>query len=267
MKALCFSLILLTAHPFSGLPAPGRSTPTARNRHSSVELRWQFGGKLQQGWYLYIPLICREVRTEERIDSDEFAQALARWQGANGLRQSGVMDGETWATMVNQFQSRRIKERSYPSPENQIIAPASDFYDIERPAELRRVDRSAYAAYRRMVAEAVKDKTLGLKGTGAGKLEAAESYLKIISAFRSREYQDKLRKSAPRSGRAGLALNSPHFTGRALDLYVGGEPVSTLDSNRLIQTNTAVYKWLVNNAARFGFHPYFYEPWHWEYVL
>ena len=60
--------------------------------------------------------------------------------------------------------------------------------------------------------------------------------------------------------------NSPHFTGRALDLYVGGDPVDTKDANRAIQVTTPAYKWLVRNADRFGFRPYFYEPWHWEYV-
>ena len=65
---------------------------------------------------------------------------------------------------------------------------------------------------------------------------------------------------------AGLAVNSPHFTGRALDLYVGGEPVDTRDSNRAVQVQTPVYQWLVLNADRFGFRPYCYEPWHWEYV-
>ena len=29
---------------------------------------------------------------------------------------------------------------------------------------------------------------------------------------------------------------------------------------------TATYRWLVLNAERFGFVPYVYEPWHWEYV-
>ncbi len=90
--------------------------------------------------------------------------------------------------------------------------------------------------------------------------------MKIVSAFRSREYQARLRRESPGSGRAGLATNSPHFTGRALDIYVGGEPVITLDSNRAIQIQTPVYKWLVKNAERYGFFPYFYEPWHWEYI-
>jgi zinc D-Ala-D-Ala carboxypeptidase len=47
---------------------------------------------------------------------------------------------------------------------------------------------------------------------------------------------------------------------------VGGEPVKTEDANRLIQVQTPAYKWLVKNAHRFGFYPYFYEPWHWEFV-
>jgi LAS superfamily LD-carboxypeptidase LdcB len=62
-----------------------------------------------------------------------------------------------------------------------------------------------------------------------------------------------------------LAVNSPHFSGRALDLYVGGEPVEAKEANRALQVQTPAYRWLVRNAGRFGFRPYFYEPWHWEY--
>jgi len=117
-----------------------------------------------------------------------------------------------------------------------------------------------------MVAAAASDPSLGLSVTSDGQLAAGENYFKIISAFRSREYQEHLRQQSPNSGRAGLAVNSPHFTGRALDIYVGGDPVSTKDENRAIQTQTKAYRWLVKNAARFGFQPYFYEPWHWEFV-
>jgi LAS superfamily LD-carboxypeptidase LdcB len=117
-----------------------------------------------------------------------------------------------------------------------------------------------------MLAAALKDPSLHLVQTSDGKLAGTEKYLKIISAFRSREYQEKLRRQSPNAGRAGLAVNSPHFTGRALDLYVGGDPVDTRDANRAFQIHTPVYQWLVRNAERFGFRPYFYEPWHWEYV-
>ena len=115
------------------------------------------------------------------------------------------------------------------------------------------------------MAAAVADRSLGLAHKGR-ELASDEKYLKIMSAFRSREYQDKLRRESPNSGSAGLAVNSPHFTGRALDLYVGGEAVDTRDANRALQVQTPVYRWLVRNAERFGFRPYCYEPWHWEYV-
>src|SRR5205085_1404913 len=113
---------------------------------------------------------------------------------------------------------------------------------------------------------AAADPSLNLKHTAGGELAPEEKFLKIVSAFRPREYQEQLRRQSPNSGRAGLAVNSPHFTGRALDLYVGGEPVETKDANRAVQVQTNVYRWLVRNADKFGFRPYYYEPWHWEYV-
>jgi LAS superfamily LD-carboxypeptidase LdcB len=160
----------------------------------------------------------------------------------------------------------RLKDRTVANPDQLLTAPISDFYDPTRAEELRQVERRTYAAYKRMVSAAAADRSLGLARTTRGQLASSEKYLKIISAFRSREYQDKLRREAPNSGSAGLAVNSPHFTGRALDLYVGGEPVDTRDSNRALQVETRVYQWLVRNAERFGFRPYCYEPWHWEYV-
>jgi zinc D-Ala-D-Ala carboxypeptidase len=117
-----------------------------------------------------------------------------------------------------------------------------------------------------MIAAAIADPALNLANTAPAQLAAKEKYFKIISSFRSHEYQDELRRRSPNAGSAGLAVNSPHFTGRALDIYVGGDPVDTKDSNRAIQVNTPAYRWLVRNAERFGFRPYFYEPWHWEYV-
>lgn len=258
--------------PSSGIKAvtgPTRlSIPAAvaNNKMFSTELKWSFGGKAQRGWAIYTPLILEAMGAGKSIESAEFAKAVARWQTHRGLPATGVVDQETWSEMMREFQSRRLKERNVPPSDELIVAPASEFYDNERPAELRQVERNAYAAYKRMVAAAAKDRSLGLSVTTSGSLDPAEKYLKIISAFRSREYQDRLRQAEPRSGRSGLAINSTHFTGRALDLYVGGEPVSTADVNRLVQTRTAVYGWLVKNAARFGFRPYFYEPWHWEYV-
>ncbi len=236
-----------------------------RNTLLSTSLTWTFGGKQQRGWYLYAPLIKQTIGTKQDSSTVQFARAVAHWQVKSALKPSGVIDEETLYAMIKTWQDARLKDRTVASPDQLLTAPLSDFYDPTRAEELRQVERRTYAAYKRLVAAAVADPSLGLAHQ-RGELASGEKYLKIISAFRSPQYQEKLRREAPNSGSAGLAVNSPHFTGRALDLYVGGEPVDTRDSNRALQVQTRVYQWLVRNAERFGFRPYCYEPWHWEYV-
>lgn len=227
-------------------------------------LRWTFGAKAQRGWFLYVPLIQQTLDVSANSDTPDFARSVAVWQQKSGLVPTGIIDVETLNRMVENWQIHRLNSSRYASENELMSAPISDFYDPTRDIELLKVERETYAAYKRMAAAAAKD--LRLRTTASGELAPEEKFLKIVSAFRSREYQAKLRAASPRSGRAALAVNSPHFTGHALDIYVGGEPVKTEDYNRAVQIQTPAYKWLVKNAARFGFYPYYYEPWHWEYV-
>ena len=250
----------LSANATPALIAAAEKNITLRN-----ELPWIFGGKEQRGWYLYDRLIRRTLNTQKDFSTTDFAGSLSAWQKKTGLSPEGVLDENSLMAMVSQWQNNRLQNRTFAEPDQLLTAPASDFFDPERLVELRQVERHTYAAYKRMVAAAVADRSLKLAHKGS-ELAPAEKYFKIISAFRSREYQERLRRESPNAGSAGLAVNSPHFTGRALDLYVGGDPVDTKDSNRAIQVNTPADQWLVRNAERFGFRPYFYEPWHWEYV-
>jgi len=247
-------------------PAASIDSIVARNAELRDQLKWTFGAKEQHGWYLYTALIKRLLNTEENPASKGFAAALSQWQQNAGLAPTGMLDEDSLMAMVGQWQNARIQNREVAPPEELLTAPASDFFDPARLEELRQVNREAYAAYQLMVAAAIADPSLHLRHSPSGTLAPDEKLLKIISSFRSREYQEQLRRNSPKAGRAGLAVNSPHFTGRALDIYVGGDPVDTRDSNRAIQVQTPVYQWLVRNAERFGFRPYFYEPWHWEYV-
>jgi zinc D-Ala-D-Ala carboxypeptidase len=267
MKYFGIILIGLTVVVSAQSPRP-RTKPTVASTSSFAtaaatnvtlrnELTWTFGGKQQRGWYLYDLLIGKTLDTHHDAASSDFAAALATWKRKRGLSADGLLDEHALMSMVSQWQSNRLRNRAVAQPDQLLIAPAADFYDPSRADELRQVERNTYAAYKEMLAAAKADPDLKLPA----------KYLKIISAFRSREYQENLRKKSPNAGSAGLAVNnSPHFTGRALDLYVGGDPVDTKDANRAIQVNTPAYRWLVRNAERFGFRPYFYEPWHWEYV-
>jgi zinc D-Ala-D-Ala carboxypeptidase len=238
----------------------------AQNAALRNELSWIFGGKQQRGWSLYELLIGKTLKTEDDPATSDFASAVATWQKRSGLSADGVLDEDSLMRLVSQWQSNRLKNRAAATPDQLLTAPATDFYDPSRVAELRQVERNTYAAYKRMIAAALDDPTLKLARSSSGELAPGEQYFKIISAFRSREYQDELRRKSPNAGTAGLAVNSPHFSGCALDIYVGGDPVDTKDSNRAIQVDTPAYRWLVRNAERFGFRPYFYEPWHWEYL-
>jgi LAS superfamily LD-carboxypeptidase LdcB len=55
-----------------------------------------------------------------------------------------------------------------------------------------------------------------------------------------------------------------------MDLFLGAAPgyppESSADPNRLYQSQSGAYRWMVANAARFGFVNYPFEPWHWEWT-
>ena len=242
------------------------ASAAARNTDLQDSLTWAFGGKSQHGWRLYAPLVGGLIGADSEQTTGDFAAQLSRWQQQRGAAANGVLDNNTWSQMVADWQANRLKDHTSPTASDLVTIPPAECYDPSRPEALRQVERRTYAAYKQMVAAAASDPALGLQATGDGALADSEKYFKVVSAYRSPEYQAHLRAQSPNSGSAGLAVHSPHSTGRALDLYVGGEPVSTKDDNRALQTQTKAYRWLVKNAGRFGFRPYFYEPWHWEYV-
>lgn len=254
---LCLSAPLIASPPPAvNLPAQVIEAAARQNEELSTTLRWSFGGRRQKGWDLYVALIQQLIGSQAEPDSPAFALALAKWQEQMGLPVTGRLEEKTWSAMVATFQARRPTGQRRGASTDLVLAPSDDFFDRSRPLSLRFVDRQAHDAYQRMclaAREALGDEALSSHG------------LKIVSAYRSPSYQAALRRRSPRAGRATLAVNSPHFTGRALDLFVGGDPVSTADWNRRRQVDTPLYRWLARHAHRFGFVPYFYEPWHWEY--
>lgn len=237
-----------------------------QNEKLQFSLSWKLSKRSQKGWYLYVPLIQQTINTSALADEPEFAAAVFQWQKANGLRADGIIDQKTLFSLIKYWQSRRIRPIVLAKEDQLLTAPIKNFYDPTRAIELLKVEKETFTAYKKMIAAAINDKSLGLKVDKEGNLSEEEKFLKMISTYRSPEYQAAIRKREPNASRAQIAFISPHFTGRALDIYVGGEPVTTRDDNRAIQIKTPAYRWLVKNAERFGFYPYFYEPWHWEYV-
>lgn len=252
--------------PVSTVNLAAFSRAASENARLRNTMQWGFGGKVHRGWDIYSALIAHTIGTDSDPSAPEFAGKLAKWQQKAALSPTGIVDKPTMEAFVKYWQSQRLGRSAKPSDDLLLSAPISDFWDPSRSPDLLKLERETYAAYKRMIAAASKDLGKELKFTSNGELAPEEKFLRIISAYRSPEYQAQLRKQQPNAGRAALAKNSPHFTGQALDIYVGGEPVTTKDANRAIQVRTPAYKWLVKNAHKFGFYPYFYEPWHWEYV-
>ena len=155
----------------------------------------------------------------------------------------------------------RVREQ--PCPDPPPLYQLGYLVESEEHADrlTRLLRRDVLDAYRELVA--------------AARVEVPEvandpELLQIFSGFRDPEADAA--RCAQQGNCDGLrrAACSPHRTGTAVDLYVGqvaGLGVdNTSSASRLHMTRGPTYRWLVRNAGRFGFVPYVYEPWHWEWV-
>lgn len=232
----------------------------ARSLHS---LNWAPFRRSERGWETYSALIGSEIGTRCGPTTPGFASALSRWQTARGLTPTGEVDAETFAFMKGVWQDERPFVRrtgGCPAPPNEATL-ASSRPDEGYGGKHVQLVPGAFDAYRRMVRDARRE---------VPAIRADPRYLQIFSAYRSPAYD------AARCARDGncngivRAKCSPHRTGRAMDLYVGQAPGygpdSTADPNRLVMSKSPAYRWLVANAHRYGFVPYAFEPWHWEWI-
>jgi hypothetical protein len=217
-------------------------------------------GAPEAGWATYAPLIAHEVSTVCPPESPGFAAALARWQSAHGAPATGRVDAPTLSTLATTWLLRRPFVRAMrsgcpPSPDEATLEKAAPVEAFGGKTILGRP--GALDAYRRMVAEA------------RTALHLAPPTLTLASGYRG-PAEEMARCADGSCGVLRKAHCSAHRTGLAFDVYLGAapgrDPFSTEDDNRLFQTRTPAYHWLVANADRFGFVPYPFEPWHWEWT-
>lgn len=115
-------------------------------------------------------------------------------------------------------------------------------------------------------AEAFRDLAGAVKAALKIDLQAASAWRPHRWASR-RDYEAYLLRNykSMAEGRKWIAFDSPHETGLAVDLGVGGlwPTRKTIDQQR----ERPLYKWLVRHAAKYGMVPYTAEPWHWEFPI
>ncbi len=244
--------------PAAYAPAAAYNAAAARN------LTFSPFGRSEQGWALYAPAIAHEVRSTCPVGSPGFARSVALWQGRARLPAHGGVDAPTFEAMKAVWQQRRpfVRVRATnicpTPPDDAHLVAVPDATPGSVPVRLR---RAALDALRRMQAAAREE---------VPTVAADPQILTVFSGFRSPDYD------AARCAKEGncdgvvRATCSSHRTGLAVDVDLGSAPGFSIDSsadaNRLWQTNTPAYRWLVDNAARFGFVNYAFEPWHWEWT-
>ena len=252
--------------PASDCAPAGAWTGAAQaNAASQGDLVWSLSGRDVLGWEIYAPLVGQEIASVCPASSPGFAMALARWQTAKALPATGRMDAASFQTMWFAMLRRRPFVQAMRTGCPPPAAPAD--LDLARPEETFggrttiMAARDALQAYRTLLAAARAE---------APAIRQDPLALKIVSGFRAPGADGTDCPAGQTCFNLTRASCSAHRTGRAFDLYLGAapgrDPTSTADDNRLYQSRTLAYRWLVAHAASFGFLPYPYEPWHWEWA-
>ena len=248
-----------------GEPA-GFSQAAMANASSLYGLNWNPFGPPEQGWAVYEPLIAHEIGVSCAASTPGFAAALAAFQAKYAIAADGVMSPATFEVFKGVWQERR----PFVMMRVQSLCPDAPLSDLlislpktqetfNREGRALRLD--AFRAYQRMVAAARAE---------SPPIRSDAKALSLFSGYRSAMADRARCETEHNCDGAHRAACSAHRTGTAVDLNVGWMPGLSADTastaNRLMQTRSPAYRWLVDNAARFGFVNYPFEPWHWEYV-
>ena len=242
------------------------SDAAVANGQSVLNLEWTPFAAVETGWETYAPLIQQELATACSPGSPGFASALAAFQTRYELAPTGVFDAATFQVFKGVWQERRpfvMARVAGECPEPPPINTWAYLLPEEEHADriTRMLRRDVLEAYRRMAAAARAE---------VPEIAANPELLQFFSGLR--DPAADAARCAAEGNCDGLrrAVCSPHRTGTAIDISVGhafGFGVDSTDAyNRLQQSRGATYRWLAANARRFGFVPYVYEPWHWEWV-
>lgn len=234
------------------------------NAASLTGAAWSAFGRAEAGWEIYAPLTAREIGTQCAPDSPGFAKALAAWQHGGQVGAGGVMDEPTLQRLRAMWLARRpfvlaMAHGCPPAPSADRLAWASK--EDGFAGKLVQLRPAALGAYRAMVAAA---------RTEAPDLAGNHRLLTIFSGYRDPVADALACATTATCGTITRARCSAHRTGLAMDIYLGSAPGAapelSSDPNRLYQSRSAAYRWMVVNAARFGFVNYPFEPWHWEWT-
>jgi D-alanyl-D-alanine carboxypeptidase len=268
------------------IPTPGRRRTRAESRRGEpAELRrkaddrvlarihWRVhGGRVELD-----AALPRDAARETRRALLAMARLAARHVAPRGrVRVHGLQrTAQQLGTGIRRHDDRRIGRPARAAP----IRPGADYAQrtgLPRQAEPRVLAFADVDAFGRRQWLAPRAAAAWRRLRAAAHADGVA--LELVSCFRHRWYQERLiRRKLAR----GLTLDeilrvnaapgySEHHSGRALDVTTPG----CAPAEEIFET-TEAFRWLVANAARFGFrlsyprdnpHGVIYEPWHWYYA-
>lgn len=221
-------------------------------------------GDLGKAGVAAIEAFQRVCQTRDRIEGYARVVREVTFEGAV----TGVVDAATraeirrwktnrwtWIALDGDYSPRRVRVK------NLGTLPRSSALLREVPSAGQ---RKKYL--HRLAAEALDAMNLAAIADGIVPLAAASAWRR--HRWKSREHYKEVmirNYGSVREGMKWVAFASPHETGLAIDFGVGGLEPRRKTADR--QRETALFKWLVQHAYRFGWRPYRREPWHWEFPL
>ncbi len=235
------------------------------NAVTLTTLVWTPFHRGEVGWEVYAPRVAAEIGAACPPTSSGFAAALGRWQARNRLPVTGQIDAATFAAMSIVWERARPFERvseagicpAAPAADSLVWADPGEGY-LGKPIQLR---PGALAAYRKLV---------GAARAASPAIAGDHRLLSIVSGYRSPEADAARCATEGGCENVSRAVCSAHRTGLAIDVYLGAapgdDPTSTDPVNRLFQSKSPAYAWMIANAAAYGFVNYPFEPWHWEWT-
>ena len=207
-------------------------------------------------------------------------KSVLLWSGLASLGVMALLAGVVLAVRLGQASSpvppQPTDAKTSPSP---AATPAADTmlghyaYKEAPQAELEaivadgsiRMRRAAARSYRDMVAAAQQEGVSLTPISGFRTIDDQRYLYFDVKAQRNQAPSERAKVSAPPG-------YSEHHTGYAVDIGDANVPAVNLSQSF---EQTAAYRWLEANAARYSFEISFskdnkqgvsYEPWHWRYV-
>lgn len=168
------------------------------------------------------------------------------------------------------------RRRAFETPgggriQDNSVLPTNEFVRAQAPdvrGTGKLMHRDVAAAYLEMVAAAraagVRVPSLAVNSAYRSDAEQRGIWEQKVAAVRAEhpEYSDDQVRAEARIWVAPPGYSN-HRSGRTLDLDIEGLEYTKAQIPAM--RATATHRWLVANAANYGFYPYEREPWHWEY--